>query len=375
VSDIFVSYAREDRQTAASLASHLEALGWTVWWDRQILAGKEFDRVIEREIGQACCVLVIWSAHSVESRWVKTEASEGLRRDILVPIIVGECEPPLAFRNIQSVAFADTVFEPGSPAFDDLIASITPLVKPRSIPHPAAAAAAETAAPLAVVHAAPQPFAQPAALHHAPHERADSAGETQPWYRRPAALAGVVFAAVVLIASIAYVVTNGNHPASGGDQLPAQDANAARMAPAAGPVARPDAETDAAFSEPRIRSFVEEFLAAQGSADAEKLLPFYGDRVDYYGSGSVDQDFIRRDKSAYFRRWPILQYVLRGEIYVRDMPTPDAKTVTFTTGYEVHSPQRNDDARGMNQTTLVVANVNGALKIVDHKERAVSARE
>jgi hypothetical protein len=184
-----------------------------------------------------------------------------------------------------------------------------------------------------------------------------------------------VFAAVVLIAWIAYVVNNKNQAATGGNKPPAQEANAASVVPPAGPAARPRTEADVVFSEPRVRSFVEDFLAAQDSADAEKVLPFYGDRVNYYGSGSVDQAFIRRDKRTYFRRWPILQYVLRGDIYIRDTPTPDAKVVTFTTGYEVHSPQRNDDARGMNQTTLIVSKVNGALKIVDHKERAVSAAE
>jgi hypothetical protein len=57
------------------------------------------------------------------------------------------------------------------------------------------------------------------------------------------------------------------------------------------------------------------------------------------------------------------------------MQQSDMKTVTFTTSYEVHSPQRNKDARGMNQTILVVTEVNGELKIVDHKERAISAGE
>ena len=44
---IFISYAREDRETAERLARALAGHGWAVWWDRDIPAGQAFDRVIE----------------------------------------------------------------------------------------------------------------------------------------------------------------------------------------------------------------------------------------------------------------------------------------------------------------------------------------
>ncbi|MGE5816092.1 MAG: toll/interleukin-1 receptor domain-containing protein, partial [Acidobacteriota bacterium] len=345
MSDIFVSYAREDRHIAASLATHLEAQGWTVWWDRQILAGKEFDKVIETEIGQARCVLVIWSAHSVESRWVKTEAGEGLRRDILVPILVGDCTPPLAFRNIQSVSFPDGSFEPG-PSFDDLIASIAPLVKPRAAARVAAAGAAD-----AVHIPAPVPFAhlhetETAGIHAAPGGTTRSGVNEIPWYRGGPVIAGATLIAVVIVFLGYRLYFDRPQPptAVSADNRP-------------GPARREPATS--AFSEPRLRLFVENFLAAQTSGNPELILPFYGDRVDYYDRGSVGHDAIRQDKRAYFKRWPIVQFVLRGEIFVRDMQTSNMKTVTFTTSYEVHSPQRNQDARGMNQTTLVVTEMDG----------------
>lgn len=37
--DIFISYAREDRETAKALAQVLGARGWKVWWDRKIAPG------------------------------------------------------------------------------------------------------------------------------------------------------------------------------------------------------------------------------------------------------------------------------------------------------------------------------------------------
>jgi hypothetical protein len=38
MSDIFISYAREDRPRAEAIAKALEEHGWSVWWDWNIPA-------------------------------------------------------------------------------------------------------------------------------------------------------------------------------------------------------------------------------------------------------------------------------------------------------------------------------------------------
>ena len=83
--DIFVSYGRSDRPHAQRIASIFEQRGWSVWWDRKILAGEQFSEAIEREIDQTRCVVVLWSTSSVASNWVRDEATEGTQRNILVP--------------------------------------------------------------------------------------------------------------------------------------------------------------------------------------------------------------------------------------------------------------------------------------------------
>ena len=57
----------------------------SVWWDPKIAPGVTYDRVIERALNQADCVVVLWSTHAVESDWVRAESDEGRRRGILVP--------------------------------------------------------------------------------------------------------------------------------------------------------------------------------------------------------------------------------------------------------------------------------------------------
>jgi len=100
--DTFVSYAAEDRGRVEPLVRALESAGFSVWWDRQIEAGKSFDRTIEEELAAASCVLVVWSKRSVDSDWVREEADEGLRRGILVPVQIDPCQIPLGFRRIQA---------------------------------------------------------------------------------------------------------------------------------------------------------------------------------------------------------------------------------------------------------------------------------
>jgi hypothetical protein len=107
VADIFISYAREDRETAASLAEALTLRKWTVFWDRNIQTGKPFDIVIEQQIDAAKCVIVLWSRHSVPSTWVRSEAREGARREILHPVLIDDVTMPLEFRHLQAANLTD----------------------------------------------------------------------------------------------------------------------------------------------------------------------------------------------------------------------------------------------------------------------------
>lgn len=97
MNQIFISYASKDRERARMIAAALGGHGWDVWWDREIPLGKAFDEIIEKAIAEAKCVIVLWSAASVASEWVRNEASEGKRRGILVPVFIEQIEAPLAF--------------------------------------------------------------------------------------------------------------------------------------------------------------------------------------------------------------------------------------------------------------------------------------
>lgn len=79
--DIFISYAAEDRAIAQRLAAGFEQSGLSVWWDRQIQVGSEWDKTIEDALAGAKCVVVLWTAHAKNSRWVRAEAREALKQE------------------------------------------------------------------------------------------------------------------------------------------------------------------------------------------------------------------------------------------------------------------------------------------------------
>ena len=129
MSDIFISYASADRELARLLADTLAKHGYSVWWDRTIPPGRVFDEVIQEAIQDARCMVVLWSADSVRSNWVKTEAAEGAARGMLVPALVGEIAPPIEFKRIQSANLSQWNGDENNAEYCNLLASIEQLIK------------------------------------------------------------------------------------------------------------------------------------------------------------------------------------------------------------------------------------------------------
>ncbi|HEX5239220.1 MAG TPA: TIR domain-containing protein [Sphingomicrobium sp.] len=100
---IFLSYAREDVDSARELAEAVGRAGHEVWWDQHIQGGSRFSRAIDQALKDAEAVVVLWSDRSVDSAWVQDEAAEGRDSGRLVPVLLDGCKPPLGFRQFQSV--------------------------------------------------------------------------------------------------------------------------------------------------------------------------------------------------------------------------------------------------------------------------------
>lgn len=128
MSDIFISYARPDKDRAELLAEVFSRQGWSVWWDREIPPGKSFDETIENELNSARCVIVLWSEDSVSSRWVKTEAAEGAARGILVPALIDTVQIPLEFKRIEAADLSDWQGDSPHSEFDHLLRTVADIL-------------------------------------------------------------------------------------------------------------------------------------------------------------------------------------------------------------------------------------------------------
>jgi hypothetical protein len=122
--DVFLSYAREDRERARVLAGALETQGWSVWWDRKIIAGDTFDETIEEQLATAKSVVVLWSEQSIGSEWVRNEAAAASERDVLVPVLLDNVKQPLEFRRRQAADLTRWAGDPRDVEFQGLVEGI-----------------------------------------------------------------------------------------------------------------------------------------------------------------------------------------------------------------------------------------------------------
>lgn len=105
--DVFLSYAREDTSKARELVSVLEDEGLSVWWDKEIYPGRDFELEIDQELANAKVVVVLWSSFSILSNWVRHEAKEAKDSNKLIPILLDDSRIPLSFRALNTIALID----------------------------------------------------------------------------------------------------------------------------------------------------------------------------------------------------------------------------------------------------------------------------
>lgn len=107
MTDVFISYKREERPRCVAIYNALVDLKLSVWFDGRIEPGTDFDREIEREVRGAGTVLVLWSELAADSDWIRAEARTGRQKDRLVAIRLDDCLPPLEFASVQAVDLFD----------------------------------------------------------------------------------------------------------------------------------------------------------------------------------------------------------------------------------------------------------------------------
>jgi tRNA A-37 threonylcarbamoyl transferase component Bud32 len=124
MSDVFVSYKRENSAAVRRLVDALRADGLNVWWDADIPPHAPWEETIERNLTGAKTVIVAWSRAAISSDNVKAEARWARRNDRLLQVFVETCEPPLFFGERQGVDLTTWSGASLDPAFQALLRAV-----------------------------------------------------------------------------------------------------------------------------------------------------------------------------------------------------------------------------------------------------------
>jgi hypothetical protein len=101
MSEVFISYKRENLSQVAKLVSAVKASGLSVWWDQEIAPEEPWEATIEQRLAAAKVVIVCWSPAAVASENVKAEARRARTSGRLIQVFVEPCDPPLFFGERQ----------------------------------------------------------------------------------------------------------------------------------------------------------------------------------------------------------------------------------------------------------------------------------
>ncbi len=138
MSDIFLSYKREDEARAGAIGRALNESGFDVWWDRGLPGGESWRANIEKELHGARCVVVLWSRASVapEGHFVRDEAGRALAKGLLVPVRIDNVVPPVGFGEIQCLDLIRWRGRIGDPFFQDVVRTVRAKIDGKPAPRP-----------------------------------------------------------------------------------------------------------------------------------------------------------------------------------------------------------------------------------------------
>lgn len=136
--DVFVSYSHEDRALVEPLARALRELAVETWIDNQLVPGESFPERINAQIESCRAHIVAWSARSIASHWVLSEAERGRQRGTLVPVFLEPCDPKPPFNILHAVDLSHWRGQHSDPHWRTVLAALAQKLARPGLPELAA---------------------------------------------------------------------------------------------------------------------------------------------------------------------------------------------------------------------------------------------
>lgn len=145
-------------------------------------------------------------------------------------------------------------------------------------------------------------------------------------------------------------------------------ADASSTAPAPAPATPGPALVEPGpLSAAAVRAYLEGYLRDGSTNSLAAEMGYYAPRVDYFESGPMDRDLIRRDISSYYKRWPERRYEIDGPVAVTPGAHPGETVARFRLRFTCRSPKHRARGRTENVFTLQSTLADG-VRIVGMKE-------
>ena len=114
MTQVFISYSRNDMEFVQRLAEDLQRAGLDIWWDLSDIQGSDvWERKIEEGLKSSQYFIVVLTPDSLESRWVRREYLSADNKGIkIIPVKLKTCDDvPLTLRDIQPIDAIDRPYE------------------------------------------------------------------------------------------------------------------------------------------------------------------------------------------------------------------------------------------------------------------------
>jgi hypothetical protein len=136
MSDLFISYKREDETRVARLVQALQNEGFDLWWDRGLPTGESWRANIQAALDAAKCAIVVWTETSAGSAgdFVRDEAGQAKARGILVPVMLDKIRQPLGFGELEAIDLTRWRGARSDPFFRDVVAAVHAKLEGKPVP-------------------------------------------------------------------------------------------------------------------------------------------------------------------------------------------------------------------------------------------------
>jgi hypothetical protein len=359
VSDkVVFSYSRFDSDFVLKTASALRRDGVNLWVDQlDIPKGSRWDEAVEGAVKNCSCLVVVLSPDSVNSSNVLDEVYYALEaKKKVVPVVIGPCEIPFRLKRIQHIDFtADN-----DSAYSELLAAV-------------GSAEADEQVALAVKAQGGARPGFPGNIFHfgpaasSPGDRANTAGRTDAdWHppRRHYPLRAAALGATVAVACLLVVAKiTGLWPPP--IATPAKVAVNESTSPVKG-----GAVNDAAAREldAQLRGFIAEYIARHNRGKVDDIMKLYSDKVAY-NEAPVDKQFVREEKTKYYKKWSHVAYRIVDEPTIR--PTEDAQQAGLSFNVNMTVDGGFGPSQGKVRQHLVVRRMGDEWKIIADRRRVL----